>query len=156
MTRSRLPGQGLVEFAISGLCVVLLIFGITSFGFSAWQTSSVDYQLSTMASTLPDGWSSMDSDELVRELVLRDSTLDPARLTVSDAHVSIEERDQVKADDGVATSLGSSATRNKERWLKVTGTVTYDSTGGVALGGQVVRTRSVCGTYQLERLYEVF
>lgn len=154
--RRQLSGQGLVEFAISGLCVILLIFGITSFGFSAWQTSSVDYQLSTMASTLPDGWSSMSSDELVRELVLKDSTLDPAKLTVTDAHVTVEEKDHIKADDEVATSLGSSATRNKERWLKVTGTVSYDSTGGVALGGQIVRTRTVCGTYQLERLYEVF
>lgn len=155
-TRERMSGQAMVEFVISGLVVTLLVLAVASFGISAWQTSAVDYQLSTMAATLPEGWSSMDSGELVRQLILKDSTLDPARLTVTDAHVEVEERDQIKADDQVASELGSSATRNRERWLVVTGTVTYDSTGGVALGGQIVRTRTVRGSYQLERLYEIF
>ena len=69
-TRERMSGQAMVEFVISGLVVTLLVLAVASFGISAWQTSAVDYQLSTRAATLPEGWSSMDSGELVRQLIL--------------------------------------------------------------------------------------
>lgn len=154
--RERLSGQAIVETAIAGAFVVMLIFAVIAAGLTMWRKSDTDYQLTTMARELPDGWESEDKKELVRDLVCEGSSLDPSKLTVNSAELKYETKESIDEDDPVATELGSTSARHKETWLTVEANITYDATAPVALFGQTSYTRSVSGSYLIDRLYEVF
>ena len=99
--RERLSGQAIVETAI------MLIFAVIAAGLTMWRKSDTDYQLTTMARELPDGWESEDKKELVRDLVCEGSSLDPSKLTVNSAELKYETKESIDEDDPVATELGS-------------------------------------------------
>lgn len=154
--RGRAGGQSMVEFALVGWFVIMFIFAILAAGITMWEKTTVDYQLTTMADELPDGWQSMDKTALVKKLILDGSTLDESKLTVSDVSVETETKTEVKEDDPVAIQLGSSSATHEEKWLNVSAKVTYDATSPVAIFGKTVYTREVDGSYLTERRYEVF
>lgn len=153
--RRRLGGAETMEFALVGPVVIVLIFAILAFGVASWQRSSIDYELATMAESLPAGWSTKSDEELVRELVLSGADLDPDRLEVSNASVKTRDTTEAAQGDSVAAALGSNVAYWQSRWLDVDADVTYRVSGGFDLGGPMEYTRHVSGTYLLTRRYEV-
>lgn len=154
-TRQRRRAGEVIEFALAGPIIILMVFGIIGFGISAWQRSAIDYELSHMAEKLPDDWASRPADEVVSQLVLANSSLDPAKLTVSRASIREDEKTEAKDNDPVAQRLGSDVAYRHEKWVTVTADVEYDATGPLALAGKVDYKRTVEGTYLVERRYEV-
>lgn len=154
--RERVCANDVIETACVMPLILLLVMGILAFGFSAWQRSSIDYELSHMAEDLPDDWAGKDADEVVRELILKDSFLDGSKLTVSNARVEESSETSTRANDAVSKRLGSSGSYTKETWVTVTADVEYDATGALALAGRIDYKRTVSGTYLVERRYEVF
>lgn len=154
--RERACANDVIETACVMPLILLLVMGILAFGFSAWQRSSIDYELSHMAEGLPDDWAGKDADQVVRELILKDSFLDGDKLTVSNAKVEQSSETSTRNNDAVSKKLGSSGSYTKETWVTVTADVEYDATGALALAGRVDYKRTVSGTYLVERRYEVF
>lgn len=152
--RERACANDVIETACVMPLILLLMMGILAFGFSAWQRSSIDYELSHMAEDLPGDWAGKDADEVVRELILKDSFLDGDKLTVSNAKVEQSSETSTRSNDAVSKKLGSSGSYTKETWVTVTADVEYDATG--ALAGRIDYKRTVSGTYLVERRYEVF
>lgn len=154
--RGRLVGQGTVEFVVSGLAVMITIVAILGFALSAWQRSAIDYELDSLADSLPANWDDMGDEELVRYLVLVDSDLEESRLSLSGVTVDEREEVTVRADDPLANSVGSETATVIERWVEVTADVSYDVSSPVRLTDEdMTYERRVHGTYLLERRYEV-
>lgn len=154
--RGRLAGQGTIEFVISGLAVMLAICAVLGFAFSSWQRSAVDYELDSLADALPADWEGMSDEELVTYLLLVDSDLEEERLTLT--NVTVEEREdvEVRRDDPLALAVGSQTATVVERWVEVSADVTYDVSSPIDLtGDDMTYTRTVHGSYLLERRYEV-
>ena len=152
--RARMRGQAMVEFALSGLVVVTLLLMVLGLGVMAWQRSAIDYELSSLADELPAGWDDSSDDELVRQLVLDGSSLDPDRLEVSSASVERSLEAQVRPAVPVSAALGSTVATTTWDWVTVTATVTYDLPDVMGLGGGPYE-REVHGSYLVERRYEV-
>lgn len=153
--RARRRAGETVEFALAGTLVILLILGICAFGYSCWQVTAVDYELSRLSETLPDDWASRDADEVVKEMILEGSTLDASRLTVENATIKAETRAETLKGDAAAKALGKDYTYRTETWVTVSAEVDYDATGAIALGGKVDHKRTVEGTYLVERKNEM-
>lgn len=154
--RERASANDVLETACVMPFILLLVLGILAFGFSAWQRSSIDYELTHMAEDLPDDWAGRDADDVVRELVLEGSFLDASRLTVSNARIEQSSETTARGNDAVARRLGSNGAYTKETWVTVTADIEYDATGAVAFAGKIDYKRTVEGTYLVERRYEVF
>lgn len=156
MNRLRLRGQAMVEFALAGIIVLFMIFGIVAFAFSSWQRSAIDYELSSLADELPGDWSALSDDQLVRYLILDNSQLDPDRLRVLDCSVETSYEVEVNADDPVALAVGSRTSTTAETWVTVEATITYDVSSPIVLTDQdMTYERQVSGSYLVERRYEV-
>jgi hypothetical protein len=153
--RARWRGQSLVEFAVVGPLVILLILACLGFGWSTWQRSMVDHQISTLASDLPDDWESYDADELVKKLICDGTLLDEDKVEVENARVTTRKVDSPSSStvsvDGTDETLRATDTKT---YVTVSATVRYDLTGPLALGGSIEYVREVKGDYLAERRYE--
>lgn len=154
--RGRLSGQGTIEFVISGLAVMLTICAVLGFAFSSWQRSAIDYELDSLADSLPADWEGMSDEELVTYLLTKDSDLVEERLTLNNVAVDEYEEVEVRRDDPLAQAVGSQTATVIERWVEVSANVTYDVSSPIDLTGDgMAYTRTVHGSYLLERRYEV-
>ena len=93
MRARALKGQTIVEFCLVLVMFIALTIGIFMFGIEGWQRVAVDHQIVEMGDTLPADWASYTSQDqknaLVKQLILTNSSsLDPDRLTVTDATIS--------------------------------------------------------------------
>ena len=153
--RRREAAAEMVEAAFVIPLTVTLVLGLVAFGYAMLERSLVEGQLSSLGRELPDGWSSMTAEQVVRDLVLDGSTLDPARLTVSSASLAESTESRDAQGDPVAVALGADASHEDSRWVEVKATVSYTLDGfGVAFGRETF-TRTVRGTYLAERRWEV-
>lgn len=153
--RGLLGGGEMVEAAVAMPVTIVLTVGLVLLGFALFERSVVDSRLSTLGSELPDGWSQMSAEQVVRDLVLEGSGLDPERLKVSSASLRQTDESSDVQGDPVAVALGADVRHEESHWVEVEGTVSYEFDGLGIPFGTVTFERTVRGTYLAERRWEV-
>lgn len=153
--RRFLRGAEMVEAAIVVPVTIVLTVGLVLLGFALFERSVVDSRLSTLGSELPDGWSTMSAEQVVRDLVLDGSGLDPERLEVSRATLRESSESSDVQGDPVAVALDADVRHEESRWVEVEGKVSYEFDGLGIPFGTVTFERTVRGTYLAERRWEV-
>lgn len=155
-TRRRgVPGQTLVEFALVAVVAMILAIGTAQAAILSYEKTTIDYAASRVGDKLPAGWDHMDRNALVKQLLLEEAPLDPARLEVTAADVKVLDNHSLDAGDGVAGELGTEMATRTGKYLRVRAKVAYDTSGLGTLLGTGRIEREVDRTFSIERRYEV-
>lgn len=153
--RPRGPkGQVALEFILAAAAFLIILFGTMDAAISSFQRTMVDYRIATIADSLPAGFSTADSKSLVRDLLTERGGLDPSRLTVDSAHVSVESHGGSYSSDSLAQALGSENSMRKVDYVKVSARVTY-RVSGIGFLNPGPYTREFTKSLALTRRYEI-
>lgn len=152
----RLRGQTTVEFALIAITAILFMLGIAQAAMASFAATNLDYGISILGTELPEGWDASDDAQVVKGLMAATSTIDPARITVNDAEITVEDVHGTDTGDTVAAALGGEMATRTGKYLHVKATVTYDIKG---VSGSILPlkevSRTIDRTLSLEKRYEV-
>lgn len=151
----RLCGQAAAEFLMVLPIFLTAVFGLMCVGYAYMQRADVDFQLSQLASELPTGWQTMGKNELVKELMCSDSTLNPDSITVKNADVSVDTSIDVVEDDEIAAELGAGLARTQVDRVLVEADVEYRVDDAFTFGRDVVYSRHIKRSYVASAGFEV-
>lgn len=148
-------GQASVEFVIVAPLMLFTIFMIMWAGYSFYERATLNNQLSQLGSELPSGWQDMPQKDLVRNLILDNTTMDADALTVVDASVT-RNTPYVSTKDGdaVAEALDLSKSTVTTETLTVTATVEYRFTDLWSWWGSTTARNTVTRTYLIGQKHE--
>lgn len=145
--RAALPGQAAVEFTLVITAFLVLSSAVAYFGYAGYQRARLDHSLSTLGSTLPAGWESMDPEELARGLLLDGSDLVEEDLEIVSASVTVDRDVDVAEGGGIASGLGAGVMRTERRKVVVDAEVSYTFEDALSFGRQVTTTGTAHRAY---------
>lgn len=143
----RLPGQAAVEFTLVVTIFITLASAVAFLGYAGYQRARLDHSLSTLGSTLPAGWESMDPEDLARSLLLEGGDLVDEDLEIVSASVTVDRDVEVAAGGQIAGGLGAGVTRTERRRVAVDAEVAYTFEDAMSLGREVTASGSAHRTY---------
>lgn len=147
--RGAAPAQAMVEFAIVAAVLLPLLVAIFAFGVNALERASLDYAISTAGYELPTDWGSEPADEVLESVVTQSPAIDPDRLEVSGASITLSPSSSVSAEAGGA---GASETRVQ---VTVSGTIEYKLFSTSPAPGSATYVREFSRSFLMERRQEV-
>lgn len=151
-----LKGQASIEFMLTLSIFIVFIFSLMYLGYAGYQRAQIDHSLATLASDLPSGWEQMQAEELVKELILKDTDLDPGALEVHAASIRAESNVALVEGDEISTQLtGGGISRSEARRVFVSAEVSYRFEDAFSLGRSVTTKADVARSYIAYTDYQV-